>query len=114
MKVELLRTLKGNTEVWPAGEVFVEPLPKEIISEIALDRGVVRVIEEPAPAPPPTKEPEPERDRTQGLQLDEALAAIEEVEEGKPPPQVQPTKKAPPKKRAPAKKKPALARRKKA
>ena len=111
MKVELLKTLKGITEVWLAGEVFVEPFPEEIISEIALDRGVVRVIEEPAPLPPPTKEPE--RDRTQGLQLDEALAAIEEVEEGKPPPQIEPKKKAPPKKRAPAKKKPALAERKK-
>ena len=111
MKVELLKTLKGITEVWLAGEVFVEPFPEEIISEIALDRGVVRVIEAPAPAPPPTKEPE--GDKTEGLQLDEELAAIEAVKEGEPPPEVKPKEKIPPKKRAPAKKKPALAERKK-
>jgi hypothetical protein len=110
MKVELLKTLKGNTETWLAGEVFVEPFPEEIISEIALDRGVVRVIDAPAPPPPPTKEPE--RDRTEGLQLDEALAAIEEVEEGKPPPKVEQKEKAPPKKKAPVKR-PTLAKRKK-
>ncbi len=114
MKVELLRTLKGNTETWPAGEVFVEPFPEEIISEIALDRGVVRVIEAPAPPPPPVKEPEREY-RTEGLQLDEELAAMDEVEEGQPPPKVKPRKKMAPAKKepAPAKKKPALVKRKK-
>ncbi len=101
MKVELLRTLKGHTETWPAGEVFVEPFPEEIISEIALNRGVVRVIE--APAPPPMKEPE--EDETEGLDLDAELAAIEEVAEGEPPPKIKPRKKAAPKKAAPAKKK---------
>ncbi len=110
MKVELLRTLKGNTETWPAGEVFVEPFPEEIISEIALDRGVVRVIEEPAPPPPPTKELE--GDRAEGLQLDEELAAMDEVEEGKPPPKPKPKKKAAPKKKASAKR-PTLTKRKK-
>ena len=109
MKVELLKTLKGDTEVFPAGTIFEDPLPSEIQSEIALDRGVVRVIEEPAPTPPPTEEPD-RRDRTEGLQLDEVLAAMDEVEEGKPPPKSK--KREVPKKKASAKK-PALAKRKK-
>jgi len=59
-KVELLVTLRGQ-ELWPAGTVFpYDEMPGEIVAEIAMDRGTVRVFEEvvqapivPPPAPPP-------------------------------------------------------------
>ncbi len=103
MKVELLVTLRGNTEFFPAGTIFEDPLPVEIQSEVALNRGTVRVIEETAPPPPSPPEPD-RRDRTQGLQLDESLAAMEE-EPPKPLVRTAPKKKVIPKKRVPAKRK---------
>jgi hypothetical protein len=84
MKVELLKTLKGNEgKVWPAGEVLEGDLPEEIISEIALDRGVVRVIEDvPKPPPPIKEEPEPEKEpeKEKGLDLDKTLEEMDAVE----------------------------------
>lgn len=58
-KVELLVTLRGDTELWHVGHIFDHAtMPREIAAEIAMDRGTVRIFEEverkPAvPSPPP-------------------------------------------------------------
>lgn len=50
MKVELLVNLKyGSSKIRGKGEVFTDPFPSEIQSEIKLDRGTVRIIEDSTP-----------------------------------------------------------------
>jgi hypothetical protein len=50
MKVELLVNLKyGSNKIRGKGEVFTDPFPSEIQSEIRLNRGTVRIIEDSAP-----------------------------------------------------------------
>jgi hypothetical protein len=92
-KVELLVTLRGNDELWLAGQKFdYDSMPGEIAAEIALDRGTVRVFEEvtqvpavPPPAPPPSDEPSFSEvaksllDADLEAEIEEEEAEIEEV-----------------------------------
>ena len=51
-KVELLVSLRGDKELWIAGEVFdYDTMPGEIAAEIAMNRGTVRVYEEVTQVP---------------------------------------------------------------
>jgi hypothetical protein len=50
MKVELLVNLKyGTFKTHGKGEVFEAPFPPEIQQEVNMNRGTVRIIEDPAP-----------------------------------------------------------------
>ena len=50
MKVELLTTLKyGTNEYRGKGEIFEDPLPPEIKSELMLNRNTLRIIEDSRP-----------------------------------------------------------------
>ncbi len=86
-KVELLVSLRGDKELWIAGEVFdYDTMPGEIAAEIAMNRGTVRVYEQvdPRPAvppPPPIKEDEPSFSEAAKALLDADLETDLEEEE---------------------------------
>ena len=79
-KVELLVSLRGDKELWIAGEVFdYDTMPGEIAAEIAMNRGTVRVFEQidPQPAVPPPAPPVKEEEPTFS---EVALSLLEEEE----------------------------------
>jgi len=89
-KIELLATLRGDTELWYKGHVFdYDTMPREIAAEIALDRGTVRIFEQvdqkPAVPPPPPPEPQPSFSDVAKSLLKEGLE-VEEGEEKEPRP----------------------------
>ena len=75
MKIEVLVTLKGNIgEMFYKGDLFTSPnIPQTIMEELALNRGLVRVLEEdcipvaaeeiPVEAPPTTPKKHPRMKR---------------------------------------------------